>query len=238
MVNLEGKVALITGGSRGIGFETAKLLSKYGAKVIATYNKNPIHNVEKIEFLKLDTTVIDECTNVVDNVIDKYGKIDILINNAGIINDAKTEYMSEEQFDSVVNVNLKGTFNITKKVIPYMKKENSGNIINISSISGLYGNIGQINYSATKAGIVGMTYTLAKELGKNNIRVNAVAPGFTETDMVKEIPERITEKIKEKIILKRFAKPYEIANAILFLADESSSYITGTIINVDGGIEA
>jgi 3-oxoacyl-[acyl-carrier-protein] reductase len=234
---LQEKVIVITGGARGIGLETAKLFSKYGAKVIALYNQSFKENFDNIKFIKLDVTSSRQCNEVVKKIIEEYTKIDVLINNAGIINDAKIEKTTSEQFDKVIDVNLKGTFNITKEVVPYMKKENCGNIINIASVSGLYGNIGQTNYAASKAGIIGMTYTWAKELGKNNIRVNAIAPGFTETDMTKEIPEKIKQKIKDKIILKRFAKPIEIANVILFLADNSSSYITGTTINVDGGIE-
>ena len=234
---LQEKVIVITGGARGIGLETAKLFSKYGAKVIALYNQSFKENFDNIKFIKLDVTSSRQCNEVVKKIIEEYTKIDVLINNAGIINDEKIEKTTSEQFDKVIDVNLKGTFNITKEVVPYMKKENCGNIINIASVSGLYGNIGQTNYAASKAGIIGMTYTWAKELGKNNIRVNAIAPGFTETDMTKEIPEKIKQKIKDKIILKRFAKPIEIANVILFLADNSSSYITGTTINVDGGIE-
>lgn len=236
-MNLQGKVIVITGGARGIGLEAAKLFSRYGAKVVALYNKSFKKNFDNVKFIKLDVTNAKQCSEVVKKIIEEYKKIDVLINNAGIINDAKIEKTTSEQFDKVIDVNLKGTFNITKEVVPYMKKENFGNIINVASISGLYGNIGQTNYAASKAGIIGMTYTWAKELGKSNIRVNAIAPGFTETDMTKEIPEKIKQKIKDKIILKRFAKAIEIANVILFLADNSSSYITGTIINVDGGIE-
>ena len=235
MINLENKVVFVTGGSSGIGLATVQLLAKYGAKIIATYNNHPKDNFDNVEYVKMDVTNAKECDNVIKDALKKYERIDVLINNAGIVEDAKLEKMTEKQFDDVISVNLKGTFNVTKIIASHMKERNNGNIINIISVSGLYGNIGQTNYAASKAGILGMTYTWAKELGKKNIRVNAIAPGYTETNMVKEIPEKIANIIKEKIILNRFAKPEEIANAIVFLADDCSSYITGTVLNVDGG---
>ncbi len=235
---LKDKIAVIIGASRGIGLTTAELFLKEGAKVIGTYNNTKPSN-DKIDFYKLDITNRDDVKQFVDDVIKKYEKIDILVNNAGITSDALTRKMTDEQFDKVINTNLVGTFNVTRIIGPLMQEKKSGSIINVSSIVGVYGNIGQINYAASKSAIIGMTYTWAKEFSmkEGNVRVNAVAPGYTMTDMLKTVPEELLEKFKGNTLLKRLAEPEDIANAILFLASDYSSYITGEVINVNGGMK-
>ena len=173
---------------------------------------------------------------MVKEAIAKFGKIDILVNNAGITKDTLIAMMKEDAFDKVIDVNLKGTFNVTKNVVPYMMKKRSGNIINISSVVGIVGNAGQSNYAASKAGIIGFTKSLAKELAPRNIRVNAVAPGFIDTDMTSVLSDKVKENINLQIPLKRMGKAQEVANVVSFLANDESSYITGQVINVDGGM--
>lgn len=237
-----GKVVLISGASSGIGKEISKLYKLHGAKVIGLYNSKDILEIEElklnIDFYKVDVRNTKECEYFYKKIIDKYGKIDILINCAGIVSDALTENMTEEQFDNVINVNLKGVWNLTRLVGPQMKKNKYGCIINISSIVGEFGNIGQVNYSASKAGIIGMTKSWAKEFarGNGNVRVNAISPGYTMTEMLKDVPKKLIDKYEEQIILGRLAKPIEIANVALFLGSELSSYITGTVIEVNGGM--
>lgn len=235
---LKNKVAVIIGASRGIGYETAKLFVKEGATVIGTYNNTKPED-DKIDFYKLDITNREEVSSFVNNIIEKYTKIDILVNNAGITADALTRKMTDEQFDKVINTNLIGTFNVTRLIGPIMQQNNGGSIINVSSIVGVYGNIGQANYAASKSGIIGMTHTWAKEFAMKggNVRVNAIAPGYTMTDMLKTVPEELLDKFKENTLLKRLAEPIDIANAILFLASDNSSYITDEVINVNGGMK-
>ncbi len=235
---LEGKIAIITGASRGIGLEVAKLFVKEGAKVIGTYNHNE-KNIDGIEFYKVDITNREEVKKFVDNVINKYKKVDILVNNAGITSDSLTKKMNDDNFDKVINTNLTGTYNITKLVGPIMQDNHGGSIINISSIVGIYGNIGQINYAASKSGIIGMTHTWAKEfaLKDGNVRVNAVAPGYTMTEMLETVPEELLNKFKDMTLLKRLAEPKDIANAVLFLASDNASYITDEVLNVNGGMK-
>lgn len=242
----EKKVVLITGGTRGIGNEIAKKFAKEGCNLVLNYVSDST-DVEKIksEFdeygidvlvLKADVSVFEDCENLVKEAIAKFGKIDILVNNAGITKDTLIAMMKEDVFDKVIDVNLKGTFNVTKNVVPYMMKKRSGNIINISSVVGIVGNAGQSNYAASKAGIIGFTKSLAKELAPRNIRVNAVAPGFIDTDMTSVLSDKVKENINLQIPLKRMGKAQEVANVVSFLANDESSYITGQVINVDGGM--
>ncbi len=242
----EKKVALITGGARGIGREIAKKFAKEGCNLVLNYVSDNT-DVEKIksEFneygidvlvLKADVSVFSDCENLVKEAIEKFGKIDILVNNAGITKDTLIAMMKEDAFDKVIDVNLKGTFNVTKNVVPYMMKKRNGNIINISSVVGVVGNAGQSNYAASKAGIIGFTKSLAKELAPRNIRVNAVAPGFIDTDMTSILSDKVKENINLQIPLKRMGKAEEVANVVSFLANDESSYITGQVINVDGGM--
>lgn len=235
---LKDKIAIVTGASRGIGLEIANLFYHEGAKVIGTYNNTKIEN-ENIDYYKLDITDSKSVEDFFHLIIAKYGKIDILVNNAGITADALTKKMTDEDFDNVINTNLKGTFNITKYFGPHMQENKSGSIINIASIVGIYGNIGQVNYAASKSGIIGMTHTWAKEfsLKDSNVRVNAIAPGYTMTDMLITVPEHLLEKFKSMTLLNRLAEPKDIANVALFLASDYSSYITDEVINVNGGMK-
>lgn len=245
-MRVKDKVVIITGSGGGIGKETALLFAKEGAKVVvADVNEEggaeTVENIKKeggeAFFAKLDVSSRDQIKQVVKNTIEKYGKIDVLINNAGIIQDALVVKMTEEQWDKVVNINLKGPFNCIQAVVEQMINQGSGVIINISSIVALYGNVGQTNYAATKAGLIGMTKTLAKELGKKGIRVNAVAPGFIYTPMTATVPEKILEMMKEKTPLRRLGKPEDVANTLLFLSSDEASFINGAVISVDGGLQ-
>jgi len=244
-MRVKDKVVIITGSGGGIGKETALLFAKEGAKVVVAdvNEKGGTETVENIKkaggeafFAKLDVSSRDQIKQVVKDTITKYGKIDVLINNAGIIQDALVVKMTEEQWDKVININLKGPFNCIQAVVEQMINQGSGVIINISSIVALYGNVGQTNYAATKAGLIGMTKTLAKELGKKGIRVNAVAPGFIYTPMTATVPEKILELMKEKTPLRRLGKPEDVANTLLFLSSDEASFINGAVISVDGGL--
>ncbi|NLX62323.1 MAG: 3-oxoacyl-[acyl-carrier-protein] reductase [Tissierellia bacterium] len=244
-MRLIDKVAVITGGSSGIGKATAIRFAKEGAKVIIwdvnlTDAEKVIEEIKEIggigkayEVDVTDRKQIEEATN---RVIEEFDKIDILINNAGITMDATLLKMKEEQWDKVIDINLKGTFNCGQVIAKHMAERQSGVILNAASVVGLYGNFGQTNYAASKWGVIGMTKTWAKELGRENIRVNAVAPGFISTDMVKKIPEKVLNMMKEKALLGRLGTPEEVANAYLFLASDEASFITGTVLSVDGGV--
>lgn len=239
MNELKNKVAIVTGGTKGIGLEIVKLFSEEGAYVIAcARNEVDLSNYPNVVFHKLDVTNSDSCKELVDFVMEKYGKIDILVGNAGITKDSMTHKMSEEDFDNVINTNLKGIFNITKLVGPLMVEQGSGSIINISSIVGEYGNIGQANYAASKAGIIGMSKSWAKEFSRKGlpVRVNVVCPGYILTDMVKTVPQELLNKFAEQTMLKRLGEPREIAQVVMFLASNRSSYITGTVIDANGGM--
>ncbi|MED3660671.1 3-oxoacyl-ACP reductase FabG [Ureibacillus sp. FSL K6-8385] len=244
-MRLKGKVAIITGGANGIGRAAVKRFLEEGAKiVIADIQKEAGEELEKsyrnqgydVFFVPVNVAVKEEVENMVEKAKERYGKIDILINNAGITRDAMLVKMTEEQFNAVIDVNLKGVFYCTQAVAKVMIEQGYGKIINTSSVSGVYGNIGQTNYAAAKAAIVGMTKTWAKELGKKGINVNAVAPGFTKTTMVEKMPEKILNYMESITSLKRLGEPDDIANAYLFLASDESNYITGHILHVDGGI--
>ena len=240
------KVALITGATRGIGKQIAILLAKEGYDIALNYRKesedvnNTKQEIEKANVkcltVKGDVSSFEDCENFVKKVIEELGKIDVLVNNAGITKDMLLMRMKKEDFEQVIDVNLLGTFNVTKNVINYMIKARSGRIINISSVVGISGNAGQSNYSASKAGIIGFTKSLAKELGSRNILVNAIAPGFIQTDMTNVLKDEVKNEIAKNIPLNRFGTPEDVANVVKFLASEDSSYITGQVINVDGGM--
>ncbi len=233
---LENKTAIVTGILGGIGKEISKAFINNGAKVIGL---DYIDSEEKnIEYYKIDISNTVECETIFEKIKIKHPQIDILVNCAGITQDSLTKKMTEEQFDKVIAVNLKGVWNLTRLVGPYMMQAKSGSIINISSIVGIYGNIGQANYAATKAGVVAMTKTWAKEFAfrNSNVRVNAVSPGYTMTNMLKTVPQDLLDKFANQTMLGRLAQPYEIANAVLFLASDLASYVTGTVLQVDGGM--
>ncbi len=245
-MRLKDKVCIITGAASGIGRAATLLFLQEGAKVAAfDVNEDSLKKLkedsgnlkENLTTYIVDVSKFEEVKEAVGDVFKKFGKIDVLINNAGITRDALIEKLEEKDWDAVINVNLKGVFNMTKAVYPYMLEAGRGSIVNTSSVVGIYGNIGQTNYAATKAGVIGMTKTWAKEFSRKGaaIRVNAVAPGFIETPMVEKIPDKLKEFFQKKIALKRFGKPEEVARVYLFLASDESSYITGQVIGVDGG---
>lgn len=240
------KTAIVTGGSRGIGRATAIELSKMGMNVAVIYHGNQAKADETVDAckangveaiaIKCDVKSMEEVGVAVQNVIETFGSIDVLVNNAGVTKDGLLLRMSEEDFDAVVDTNLKGCFLFSKACAAIMMKQRSGKIINIASIVGLQGNAGQANYAASKAGIIGFTKSLAKELGSRGITVNAVAPGFVETDMTDVLSDKVKEAFLNMVPLKRVAKPEDIANAIGFLASEKADYITGQVLTVDGGM--
>ena len=242
----EKKVAIITGGSRGIGKEIAKKFAKENYNLVINYVSEKTNTEElkkefealgaEVLFIKTNVTSYEECEKMAKDAINKFGKIDVLVNNAGVTKDSLLLRMKEEDFDRVINVNLKGTFNVTKACIPYMMKKKSGKIVNISSVVGISGNSGQANYAASKAGIIGFTKSVAKELASRNILANCVAPGYIATDMTNGLSDAVKESINNQIPLKRVGMPEEVAKAVYFLAGEENSYITGQVINVDGGM--
>lgn len=240
------KVALITGATRGIGKQIALTFAKEGYDIAINYRKEnaELTNTKKeieennVKCLAVqgDVSSFEDCERFVKEIINEYGRIDVLVNNAGITKDMLLMRMKKEDFEQVIDTNLVGTFNVTKNVIPFMMKARTGRIINISSVVGISGNAGQTNYSASKAGIIGFTKSLAKELASRNILVNAVAPGFIETDMTDVLKDEIKEGISKTIPLKRMGTTQDVANVVKFLASDDSSYITGQVISVDGGM--
>lgn len=245
-IDLNNKIALVTGASRGIGKQVAKDLASYGATVIANYphpKDSAEQTVEEIKkaggkaaMIEFDVSNYDAVQESVGSVIDEYGTVDILINNAGITKDGLFLRMKEEDWDKVFAVNLKGVFNCTKAVIRTMSKQKSGRIVNIASVVGEMGNAGQLNYSSTKAGVIGFTKSAAKEFGSRGITVNAISPGFIQTDITQDIPDEYKEKYMEAIPLGRFGDTTDISNVISFLVSENASYITGEIVRVNGGM--
>ena len=243
---LKNKIALITGAGRGIGRAIAIALAKEGAEVVINYNgseerakevKQTIEeNGGKASTYKCNVSDFVACEAMIKDIVKEYGHLDILVNNAGITKDGLIMKMKEEDFDSVLNVNLKGTFNTIRHSARQMLKQRSGKIINISSVSGILGNVGQANYAASKAGVIGLTKTMARELGSRGITVNAIAPGFVDTEMTEVLSEEIRENACKQIILGRFGKPEDIANTAVFLASDKADYITGQVISVDGGM--
>lgn len=244
-MRLEGKVAVITGSARGIGKATAEKFVKEGAKVVVCdVNMEQVNEtVEELKKmggevmgLRVDVTDRASVNSLIEETVKAFGKMDIMVSNAGITADNTLLKMTEAEFDRVINVNLKGVFNCGQAAALFMAEHGGGVILNASSIVGLYGNFGQTNYVATKFGVIGMTKTWAKELGKKGIRVNAVAPGFTVTPMTEKMPEKVLEMMKEKSPLRSLGYPEDIANAYCFLASEEARFITGTVLSVDGGV--
>jgi len=243
-MRLAGKVSIITGAGRGIGQATALKFAREGALVVVcdldqdsvdqTVSAVRAAGGEAVGFL-VDVTSAASIRAMVEGVVQRYGRIDVLVNNAGIVQDAQLIKMTEEQFDRVLEVNLKGTYNCTKAVAEIMVDQKSGVILNASSIVGVYGNFGQTNYAASKFAVIGMVKTWARELGRKGVRANAVCPGFVETTILNTIPERVLQALRERVPLGRLAKPEEIANTYAFLASDEASYINGAVIEVSGG---
>lgn len=246
MKRFENKIVLVTGAGRGIGASIAKRFASEGAEVIVNYSGNDEAAQKTVDEItatgrqaqkyKCSVNDSESIKVMIDEIIKKFGRIDILVNNAGITKDGLMLRMTDEDFDRVIDVNLKGTFNCTKYVSKYMLKQKSGKIINISSVVGLSGNAGQVNYSASKAGIIGITKSAAKELSSRGITVNAVAPGYVDTDMTKVLSDNIRNEILKNIPLQRMGNVEDISNCVAFLASEDASYITGQVISVDGGM--
>jgi len=245
-IRKEGEVALVTGSSRGIGRAIAIELAKRGINIVINNDKYPQEGLEVLDeinkigqraiYIQADVSDPDQVKKMIEKIIDEFGRIDVLINNAGITRDKMLENMDIDHWDRVISVNLTGTFNCTKSVIKYMKKQGSGKIINIASVVGEIGNFGQANYAASKGGIIAFTKTVAKEYAKYGICVNAIAPGFIKTKMLETIPEKAMQKILSRIPLGRLGKPEEVAKLVCFLASDDVNYITGQVININGGL--
>jgi 3-oxoacyl-[acyl-carrier protein] reductase len=237
-MRVKDKVAVVTGGAKGIGMEIALKLANEGAKVIVADMTELSYQNDNVVNHILNVADSDACKVFFDKVIEEYGRIDILVNNAGITRDAMTRKMTDEQWNLVVDVNLKGIFNLVRHIGPQMEVIGGGSIINISSIVGEYGNIGQANYAATKAGMIGLTKTWAKEFARKGVpvRVNAVSPGYVMTDILKTVPQELLDKFAKLTMLKRLGQPKEIANAVMFLASDEASYVTGHTLSVNGGM--
>ena len=243
---LEGKITLVTGASRGIGRQIAKTLAAKGAFVIVNYNGSAAKAEEVVkeiqaaggngQAVQCNVSDFESCKEMLDAVVKEHGHLDILVNNAGITRDNLLMKMSEEDFDAVIDANLKGCFNTIKAVSRQMLKQRAGRIINITSVSGILGNAGQANYAASKAGIIGLTKTMARELASRGITVNGIAPGFVDTEMTQVLSDEVKEAATKQIPLGRFGKPEDIANMAAYLASEKAAYITGQIISVDGGM--
>lgn len=243
---LTDKIAVVTGGSRGIGREIALTLAAKGATVIVNYNGSAAKAEEVVgeiqaaggkgEAVQCNVSDYEKAAGLMEYVVEKYGRVDILVNNAGITRDSLLMKMSEEDFDAVIATNLKGAFNCTRHVARQMIKQRAGRIISISSVSGVLGNAGQANYSASKAGLIGLTKSVAREMASRGITVNAVAPGFIDTEMTQVLSNKVKEAAKEQIPMKRFGATKDIANTVAFLASDEAGYITGQVISVDGGM--
>jgi len=241
-MDFTGKTVIVTGSARGIGLAIAKNFSEKGANVVISDIDQEMVETVASEFktpvigIKANVTESAEVENLFKQTIDKFGSVDVVVNNAGITRDTLMIRMDEKDWDMVLDINLKGAFLVTKSAAKLMMKQRSGRIVNISSVVGLNGNAGQANYSASKAGLIGMTKTVAKELGTRGVTVNAVAPGFIETEMTKNLPDAAKEQFLEHILLKRVGLPDDVASAVSFLASDDAAYITGQVLSVDGGM--
>lgn len=245
-MNLEGKVAIVTGGATGIGREIAKKLASFGATVVINYNSSASQSLElvneltskglKCDCIQANVADYSQAQKLIEYTVEKFGHLDILVNNAGITADNLVLRMEESDFDKVIEVNLKGTWNCCKHAARYMSKQRFGKVVNISSVVGIIGNAGQTNYSASKAGIIGLTKSLARELAKRNVNVNAVAPGFIKTKMTEVLNDTLVEQFTANIPMARLGEPNDVANLVAFLCSDLSDYITGQVINVDGGL--
>ncbi|MBR7182229.1 MAG: 3-oxoacyl-ACP reductase FabG [Clostridia bacterium] len=237
-MRLQDKVAVVTGGAKGLGGAMAQLFASEGAKVIAVDMMPLTYEAENVEYYQLNVTDTEACKAFFEYAKEKYGKIDVLVNNAGITRDAMTRKMSDEQWDLVIDINLKGVFNLTRYIGPFMEEIGGGSIINIASVVGEYGNIGQANYAVSKAGVIGLTKTWAKEFARKGVpvRVNSIAPGYIMTDMMNTVPEDLLKKFAGLTMLGRLGQPEEIAKAALFLASDDASYVTGHVLSVNGGM--
>ncbi len=244
-LKLTGKVALVTGAAQGIGKAVALLLARHGADIVvsdinlekAEETAKEIESIgPKAMAIKVNVASLNDVERMVEAVLKKFGKIDILINNAGITRDKLILRMTEEDWDIVLNVNLKGTFNCTKAVVRHMAKQRSGKIVSIASVVGEMGNAGQVNYAASKAGVIGLTKTIAREFAQRGINVNAIAPGYIETPMTEVLSDKVKEELKRLIPMERLGKPEDVAETVLFLVSEESNYITGQVLNVNVGI--
>lgn len=237
-MRLKDKVAIVTGGARGLGAAMCRLFAQEGARVIAVDLGEMTYSAENVEYYPLNITDTAGCKVFFDDVMARFGRIDVLVNNAGITRDAMTKKMTDEMWDLVIDVDLKGVFNLTRYVGPQMEQQGSGAIVNISSVVGEFGNIGQANYAAAKAGLMGLTRSWAKEFARKGaaVRVNCIAPGYTMTDMLKTVPQELLDQYATKTMLGRLGQPEEIAKAALFLASDDASYITGQVLSVNGGM--
>ena len=244
-MRLAGKVAIITGAGRGIGQATSLKFAAEGSKVVVCdlsteWIEDTVDQVSALGGEAMgytaDVRKLPELKAMVDATVKRWGKVDILVNNAGIVADSQLKNMTEQQFDDVIEINLKGVYNCTRAVVDVMLQQQSGVILNASSIVGLYGNFGQTNYAASKFGVIGMVKTWAKELGRKGIRANAVCPGFIETAILKSIPDRVIKALEDRVPMGRLGKPEEVANTFAFLASDEASYINGAVIEVSGGL--
>ena len=245
-MRLEGKVAIVTGGAQGIGETTAKLFAKEGAKVVvadfdAEGGKGTVEDIKndggEALFFEVNVTDVENTQAMIDKTVEEYDRLDVVVNNAGITQDSFLVKMDEEQWDKVIDVNLKGVYNCTKPAAQVMmEQEEGGVILNATSVVGLYGNIGQTNYAATKFGVIGMTKTLSKELAPKGVRVNAVAPGYTMTAMMETVPDKVLDSLKKKVPLKRLGQPEDIAYGYLYLASDEAAYVNGEVLSIDGGL--
>lgn len=233
---LKNKIALVTGGSRGIGKEVVLKFAENGATVISGDLIDPDYSHENVTHIKLNVTDRENIKEAASRIKEKYGKLDILVNNAGITRDSLLQRMKEEDWDLVVDINLKGVYNVMQSFVSLLLKSGSASVINMASVVGLDGNAGQTNYSATKGGVIAMAKTWAKEFGKKGLRSNAIAPGFIKTDMTHVLPEKVVESVLENTPLKKMGEASDVADAALFLASDMSGFITGQVIRVDGGL--
>ena len=243
-ISLEGQVAVVTGGSRGIGRAITEAFLRAGADVVVNYNRTPVEELKalaaelgrKLVDVQADVSQMADCERIIGAAIEAFGKVDVLVNNAGITRDTLLMRMDEAAWDAVIATNLKSVFACSRAAVKHMMRARSGSIINVSSVSGIMGNAGQCNYAASKAGVIGFTKSLAREVSSRNIRVNAVAPGFITSDMTDALDEKVREKVLQEIPLGRFGRPEDIANAALYLASPMSAFVTGHTLVVDGGM--